>query len=105
MRSTGLRHISLKYPTGDVTWATLKEAIGKGPEFGWPQPTQVLAIEAWQAEPPSPPPMKKQNPAPKEKYSRFTIEEKQAIWRDLDAKMSQRKIDESTSVARELWPT
>ncbi|KAL3308960.1 hypothetical protein Ciccas_012501 [Cichlidogyrus casuarinus] len=45
----------------DVTWATLKEAIGKAPEFGWPQTAQVLAIEASQAGPSSPPPVKKQN--------------------------------------------
>ncbi|KAL3312425.1 hypothetical protein Ciccas_008982 [Cichlidogyrus casuarinus] len=39
----------------EVSWATLKEAIGKAPEFGWPQSAQVLAVEASQPGPSDPP--------------------------------------------------
>ncbi|KAL3311448.1 hypothetical protein Ciccas_009972 [Cichlidogyrus casuarinus] len=31
---------------GDASWTTLKEAVGKTPEFGWPQPAQVMAVQA-----------------------------------------------------------
>ncbi|KAL3310607.1 hypothetical protein Ciccas_010826 [Cichlidogyrus casuarinus] len=39
----------------EVSWATLKEAIGKAPEFGWPQSAPVLAVEASQPGPSDPP--------------------------------------------------
>ncbi|KAL3309237.1 hypothetical protein Ciccas_012217 [Cichlidogyrus casuarinus] len=43
--------LAQKIQQSDLCWGNIKEAVGQVTEFGWPQPVQVLAVEATQPGP------------------------------------------------------